>query len=286
MDKNARRDGFVLIAVIWFAGLIAVVAAGFAVTTRVNVLTGANIVHNAEAAAAADGMARLIAFRLAAEPAALAGLSRDGAVTLCRWDDRTTVGIAIQDQGGLIDLNAAPETLLERLIAGLGAPGEAAALAAAIADFRDVDGDATAGVFEPDTYNGMEFGPKNAPFQAVEELDQLPGVSESLYRRLLPLTTVNSAQPGFDPAVAPAALKQALGLSAASLPPEIAGLALASAGQTFGLDIMAVSASGARYRRLALVSLVRQPDRPFAILSWQRGGDFELVGTAERPCFN
>jgi general secretion pathway protein K len=289
-DQPARKDGegFVLVAVIWLAGLIAAIAAGFAFTVRVDVLSSANIARGAEAEAVADGMARLTAFLLAAEPSALERAVVGGAVTVCRWSETGTVGVAVQDQAGLIDLNAAPTYLMQRLIKGLGvSEGDAERLAAAIADYRDADSDGMAGGFEPAEYPGVSFGPKNAPFQAIEELDQIPGMDEKLYRKLLPLVTVHSAQPGFDPTVTPPAVKQALGFDATGGPPgEIAGLAIASASQTFGIDVSVVSTSGARYRRLALVNLVRQPDRPYAILGWQRGGDFELAGKAERDCFN
>jgi general secretion pathway protein K len=287
-SDESKREGFVLVAVIWLAGLIAAVVTGFAITTRVDILSSANIARGAEAEAVADGMARLTAFRLAAEPAALARTTPDGMAVICRWSDSETAGVAIQDQSGLIDLNAAPPFLLQRLIAGLGVPdSEAESLASAIADYRDADSEAAAGGFEPATYPGVDFGPKNAPFEAVEELDQIPGMGEQLYRKLLPLVTVHSAQPGFDPAVVPGAVKRALGFDAGGAPPaEIAGLAIASAARTFGIDVSVVSKSGARYRRLAMVSLVRQPDRPYAILSWQRGGDFELAGAADRDCLS
>jgi general secretion pathway protein K len=283
-----NRKGFVLVAVIWLAGLIAAVATGFALTTRIEIQAAANATQNAKAEAIADGLARLTALRLAGEPAQAQVGENDPRAAVCRWSATETAGIAIQDQSGLIDLNAAPTDLIARLMKGLGAPdAEATRLSAALADYRDAGNDAEAGGFEPETYPSMPFGPKNGPFLAVEELDQLPGMTQSLYRALLPLVTVQSLQPGFDPNVAPPALKSALGFTAAnSAPPDLVGLTTVTNARAFGIDVFVEMKGGARYHRRAVIEMVRQPGRPFAVLSWQRGGDFAPLAKPARDCLN
>jgi general secretion pathway protein K len=281
------EEGFALVAVIWLAGLIAAISAGFALVARVHVLEAAAANRSLEAALAADGLARLAAFRLAADPAGT-GIDRDGRAIVCRWGERIVAEVSVQNHGGLVDLNAAPVNVLRRLFAGLDeGPVRAQALADAVADYRDRDEDAAAGGREPQSYDGRNFGPKNAPFQAIEELDQIPGMEEPLYRKLKPFVTVHSLQPGFDPALMPPGLKAALGFGAdGQPPPEIAGFANQGQSQVFGIDVSAVFASGARYRRQAIVSLTRQPGRPFALLAWQQGGSFDaLAGERAPPCF-
>ncbi len=121
--------------------------------------------------------------------------------------------IVINDVAGLVDLNAASLALLEWLLHGLGvAPDRAAALAAAIVDFRDDDGINGA---ESAAYRaaGLAHGPKNAPFETVMELDQVLGMDAALLGRLHAATTVYSRQPGIDGAVAP---HEILSASAAS----------------------------------------------------------------------
>jgi general secretion pathway protein K len=83
------------------------------------------------------------------------------------------VHLSIQDEATKIDLNRAPEARLAALFGSVGVePGEAQSLAAAIADFRDADDFVRPGGAEEAEYRaaGLAWGPKNAPFQAVEEL--------------------------------------------------------------------------------------------------------------------
>lgn len=282
---KAANEGFALVAVLWLSGLIAVMAAGFAVSARINILTHAAALHSQQLEAAADGLTRLTAFRLAAEPAALP--SEPGGRLSCRWNENTNAEVYTQDQSGLIDINAASIELIRSLVEGVGAAPELAEkIAAAVGDFRDVDNVGTDGAIEPETYPNMGFGPKNAAFEAIEELDQIPGMTEPLYRALLPHVTIYSLQAGFDPAVMSPALRTILGFSPSGEPPPgLAGLLLVSAKRVYGIDARVMTNAGARYRRMSIVTLERHPDRPFFTNTWQRGGDFETEAIASEPCF-
>ena len=278
------RDGFALVAVLWLAGLIAAIAAGFAVSVRLNVLTHAAALHGLELEAAADGLARLTAFRLAAEPAT--PQPAPGAALACRWSRGISAELLIQDHAGLIDLNAVSPDLIARLIAGLGAaPGLAEEIAKAIRDFSDTGATEDAG--EPAAYPGQGFGPKNAAFDAIEELDQIPGMTEPLYRALLPHVTVHSLQAGFDPAAMTPELKRMLRFSpSGEPPPDLATLVVPSQKRFYSIDVRVATKAGARYRRMAVVELQPgNPDRPFTIVAWQRGGDFAMGPPAATPCF-
>ncbi len=279
--KTSTSEGFALVAVLWLSGLIAVMAAGFAVSARLNILTHAAALHGQQLEAAADGLTRLTAFRLATEPTAPETPLR------CRWNDTTFAEVHAQDQSGLVDINAASIELIRQLVEGAGAaPGLAEKIALAIGDFRDVDSVDANEASEPETYPGMGFGPKNGPFEAIEELDQIPGMTETLYRALLPHVTIYSLQAGFDPAVMTPALKALLGFSpSGEPPPSLAPLVLVSARRVYGIDARVATDAGARYRRMAIVTLERHPDRPFYTNTWQRGGDFEMGERAAEPCF-
>jgi general secretion pathway protein K len=50
---------------------------------------------------------------------------------------------------------------------------------------------------------GLDYGPRNGPFQRVDELRLVLGMNAKLYRRVAPALTVYSGSPYFDPAVAP-----------------------------------------------------------------------------------
>ena len=94
--------------------------------------------------------------------------------------------IAIRDEGGKIDLNAAPNELLHGLflsVACAGRDGEgvglddrqADALVDAIRDFADEDELQRLNGAEDRDYEdaGLPWGAKDAPFRAVEELHRV-----------------------------------------------------------------------------------------------------------------
>jgi general secretion pathway protein K len=278
-------EGFALVAVLWLSGLIAVIATGFALSARVNILTHAAALHGQQLEAVADGLTRLTGFRLAADPATLP--TDPGEAQTCRWDENLHAEVFVQDQSGLIDINAASFGLLQALAEGLGAsPQEAKNLANAIGDFRDADETDADGGPEPTQYPGMTFGPKNAAFEAIEELDQVPGMTPFLYRAFLPHVTIYSLQAGFDPRVMTTTLKAVLDFSpSGEPPPNLAGLGFVSPKRVYGIDVRIATAAGARYRRMAIVTLERQPDRPFFINTWQHGGEFEMGPPTFVPCF-
>jgi type II secretory pathway component PulK len=283
-DSTNPRSGFVLVAVIWLAGLIAVMATGFAAKVRIETLAAASAMQSLQAAYVADGLARLLAWRLAKGDS----LPADGRPQACRWGDGPRARVRIQDQAGLADLNAMPAEFFAKLFKAAGAPdAEARRLSELIADFRDPDDQAQSGGDERQAYQAQGFGPKNAPFEAVTELDQLPGLSESLYRAVLPFVTVHAAQPGIDATTAPQDLRRLFGEgSQGDFKGALSPYAGAAQARAFGIDVGIVMPGGARFRRQAVAILLRQPDRPYAMVSWTQGGDWdENFPAAAPPCF-
>jgi general secretion pathway protein K len=116
------------------------------------------------------------------------------------------VWLSIQDEDGKIDLNAAPDELLQGLFASADLDRDAAAaLVDAIVDFRDADDlHRLQGAEDRDYADaGLPWGAKDAPFEAVEELQQVLGMTREIYERVAPAVTVYSRRRGIDPAVAP-----------------------------------------------------------------------------------
>ena len=73
-------------------------------------------------------------------------------------------------------------------------PAKAQSLADAIADFRDADNLPRLRGAEEAQYRdaGLVWGPKNAPFQTVGELQQILGMTAEIYRRVAPDLSVYS----------------------------------------------------------------------------------------------
>lgn len=115
----------------------------------------------------------------------------------------------IQDELGKVDLNAAEAAALERLLLAAGAvPEEAELLARRIeawrrpADERILD--------DEEDYLLAGYEPRRGPFQSIEELRLLAGMSEALFERVAPALTVHSQRPQVDPASAPELVLRAL----------------------------------------------------------------------------
>ncbi|CAN2533294.1 hypothetical+protein [Methylocapsa aurea] len=211
--------GFALLVVIWGLGVISLLVASFASSSRLRLRSAYDVAGALRAKLVADGavdvaILTLLAETAAREPAAL----HDGAPFFCALDG-AAVAITTEDEGGKVDINAAPHDLLETMLAGLGIEIRRAAIVAdAIVDFRTPPtheiGLATSRADAAD----RPFSPKHAPFESVLEIDQVAGVDPPLFRALIPYVTIDRRglssahriKQGVDPLVTPPALFAAL----------------------------------------------------------------------------
>lgn len=261
----SRRDGFILIAVIWIAGLLAVASTAFSVSMRSHIIYGRNAVSGEKVKSVADGLVRLAAWRVAASPSTMIVVP-DGGWTACRWGD-ASLWISIQDQSGLVDLNMASPALMRALLEGLGlSTPDAMRMEMSMRDYRDADKAAMEGGDEPALYPGRAFGPKNAPFSTVEELDQIPGMTSDLFGKLIVLTSVDSEQTGVSFETAPVALLRALKLERPA--GDSSPYSAPAASQVLAVKVAVHLPDGARFVRQALIAPLRQPKHPFAITKW------------------
>lgn len=211
-------QGFVLIVVLWGLGVLLVLVASFSVTTRSFTKATANRVINAQAQAHAEtgvhmALMALIAGR-AGRPDTAPAVPLDGVPYACKAAAVTTLVITIDDEAGKVDLNGASAGLLQRLFSGFADDARHGEVATrALLDFRDADDVRRNNGAEARDYTvaGLAFGPSNAPLFAVEELEQVLGVSRELYLKVRPFVTVHSRRSGVDPTVASPTLLAALG---------------------------------------------------------------------------
>lgn len=211
-DLFARQRGFALVVVIWGLGLIGLLALAFITAARWRAQAAVNIAAAARAEALADGAIELAMASVAAQAAGREGPSAfDGHPVFCALPGAAIAAVAIEDEGGKVDINAASPKLLASLLAGLGVePFRTDKLSQNIVAFRS----ATAGSarVEDAAYAAakLPFGPKRALFQTTLELDQVLGMDAILFHRMLPLVTTYSARPGVNATTAPPALFAAL----------------------------------------------------------------------------
>jgi len=201
--------GFSLVLVIWGAGLISLLVLASVAAARWRLMASASAAGAVQAASLAEAAGTIAAHRLAAGGGSAQGarVAADGSPVFCGLPGGVTAAVAIEDEGGKVDLNGAPPKLLEALFTGFGVEaGTAADIARAIVDFRSAN---PRGIGARGAVASSD-GAKHALFQTVYELDQITAFPPGLVRDLAPYVTVSPARAGLDPGVAPPALFAAL----------------------------------------------------------------------------
>ena len=120
--------------------------------------------------------------------------------------------ISVEDEGGKIDLNAAGDPAIRQLLNAPGAGG--GSLVDKILDWRDQKGDlhrlegATGSDYAA---AGRDYYPRGGPFQSVDELKLVLGVTPGLFDRIRSALTVYSGRSKVNLATAPADVLMAVG---------------------------------------------------------------------------
>ncbi|HEY0633949.1 MAG TPA: hypothetical protein VGE00_01100 [Gammaproteobacteria bacterium] len=189
-----QQTGIALVVVVWLVALLAVMALSLTTLQRGETAVTGNLIESAKAGAAAQAGIQLALLDLS-RPLAARQLSSDGALHETVFDD-ATLWISVVDEAGKIDLNFASGPLLDALLraAELENELERAHLVDAILDWRDSDELRRLHGAEVAEYQaaGLRHQPRNAPFQSVEELALVLGMSAPLYHRIAPGVTIFS----------------------------------------------------------------------------------------------
>ena len=187
------------------------------------------------------------------------------------------LAITVQDELGRIDLNAADVSLLRQLLEVAGdSKAHAALLADRIADWRQAASglDNVRQTSDSDYAAArLHYRPRHAPFETVDELQLVLGMSRSLFEKVRDAVTVYSHHPAIDTAVAPrfvllayypGQIEQVTAILKArdNAPP---GASL-SGGRCF--EVAVTPPRPARVRRVVIM-LTNNKTRPYLILAWQ-----------------
>ena len=294
-----REGGVALVLVMWVAILLTVIAASFMLEARTDTLVVRNSLANARAEAAADAGVHRAVYELYRTDNSPDAWRRDGGTR--EWTfDGVPLRIELRDESGKIDLNTASEALLRGLLLSAGLNDEETAkMLDAILDWRDPDTLKRLNGAEEPEYRaaGLTYKPGNAPFQAIEELQLVLGMRPHIYRRIAPLVTVFSRQPGVNAQVASREVLLAIpGVTTAIVDEFIANREQArlaglpgpilreAASFNAGLTMAATIRSEARlddgtaFVREAVALLRPTPRRPVTFLAWREGSS-----AAEQP---
>lgn len=294
-----RQGGVALVLVLWVITLLAVIAGNFAYSMRGEAQIARNLMSAAQAQAQADAGVQIAWFELM-KPSTDALRWRGDAVVHEYAAQGAMVRVSIQDESGKIDLNAAPEALLQGLFRSVGLSEESsAALSDAVQDWKDTDKLRRLHGAEDHEYSvtGKRSMPSNAPFKTVDELRGVLGMTPELYRKLAPSLTIYSGQgsvnvkvaprdvlmaiPGIPPALVEQYLAQRQSALAANQP--VTPIAFVSEFTNasailpgYAVRSEARMTDGTVFVRQAVGRLTQNTARPVAVLAWG-AGESELL---------
>lgn len=189
-----------MVSVLWALSILSLIAASMMSTGSLSVAMERNALRRAQADAIADATIALAVVGLL-DPRPEKRWRVDGVA-----QDASFAGVAlqisIQDEYGLIDLNQADADLFRGLFRSVGVKDdESRRLADRVVAWRTA-GSARAELAEYRAA-GLSHAPRGRPFQSVDELGLVLGVTPEMYRRVEPALTVHSQQPGVDRRIAP-----------------------------------------------------------------------------------
>ncbi len=279
--------------VLWIVALLTTIAGSFAYSMRTEALAARNTVAIARASAAADGAVFRAILEASRPQAAPGAWKRNGQVYEWRLAE-TALRVSITDESGKIDINTAAEALMLSVLQKLGGLNaeQAARLLDAIADWRDADDLRRPGGAEEPEYRtaGRNYKPANAPFESIEDLQRVLGMTPALYSRLAPFLTVQSRQSGINPlhaapelllalpgagaeqVAAYVALRQQALAGGTPVPPFPAAAAFAAGeSSAFRVRAEARTMDDATFVREAVVRLTGNLRQPPAFVIWREG---------------
>lgn len=298
--NEPRRRGqraVALLGVLWVLVLLSLIALNISSTSRIELKLAANLLEAASVRQTTDAGINWALWSLL-QPNTANWLA-DGSQRSLELDG-VVVQVAISDEQGKIDVNKANPLLLEGLFLAAGvSQDEALALADAVQDWRDTDELRRLHGAEREEYLAAGLpGPANRPFERLDELLEVLGMTAELYAQVMPALTLYSGRAAVNPLVAPRQVLLALpGVSESSVdqyiedrrssyeqglsPPPFTGIdpqLLASnvPGISYSIDTVVTKANsvvsrqrmvirrrggiGSRYQILSITSLQGSPD--------------------------
>lgn len=303
---QGEQRGIALVLVLWVTTLLTVIAASFVFSMRTDTILAQNMVSSARAEAAADAGVQRALYELFKPGGESQRWQGDGMQH--QWEfGGAKIGVMIQDVSGKIDLNTASDALLKGLLTSVGLDeGGGSALLDAILDWRDSDDLRRINGAEAAEYQaaGLKYNPANAPFQTIDELQRVLGMTPQLYAKLADALTVDSRQagvnltiaskkvllaiPGVDEATVDSYLALRQDALVANLPapvfPQGAGFMAGASGSVYSVRAVAAMPDGAMFIREAVVRINQGAAiHKVAFLSWKEGEAMPKPAGGEKP---
>ena len=199
-----KQKGVALIVVLWMVSIMLMIGSAMLYSVKTDSTMTAYTKTSAQASSYADAALRYAVAQLML-PKQIRELKTTGSPYAWQYDGMTAE-ISVIGENGLVDINSATRTLLQKVFEQIGiVDDEAETLIDAIQDFKDKDDLKRLNGAEDRDYEaaGFLYGSKDAPFERIEELQQVMGITASIYNRLSKYLTVSSQGKGINPMLAP-----------------------------------------------------------------------------------
>jgi general secretion pathway protein K len=281
-----RQRGLALVTVLWSVMILSAIAVSMLSTGRLATRLAVDGVARAQAEALVDAAVNRAVLGLI-DPRIdhrwrVDGVPRDAVFR------EYPVSVAIQDEYGKIDLNLASDQTLRQMFAIAGAAPDAAdALADAVLDWREKGDLRRLHGAKADDYHaaGDDYRPRGGPFQTIDELQLVMGMTPALFQQLEPIVTVYSqrqtlntetaprfallSQAGMDPLHADALIQARSAAGAGAIVGGVIGPTVQLAGWPFTIRVE-VPMAGLRFSREVTIRLTGDRSQPFWLLATRR----------------
>lgn len=217
---SPRQRGFALLLVLWAVMILGVVAAAMLAGSKASQRQAYDGVDTLRRRAIEDAaLARAVAGAFASvggpkKPGADALAEpkkshwrRDGTPEIIRFDGHA-ITVAIQDEAGKVDINVANKDTLTALLKPTDLSGaDIEDLTNHIIDWRSNPKLSAKANIVPVEYQGLGYAyhSRHAPFQTIDELRLVDGMTPEVYDQIASGITVYSGRKQIDPATAPLA---------------------------------------------------------------------------------
>ena len=271
-----RSRGIALVSVLWVVALLTIVAGGLSASVRSELRIVSNTAALLQAQYATESGVELAAMNLM-YPQSIRWPA-DGSI---REVDIGTakLRIATWDETGKVDLNHAPANLLANVLITAGVdPGEADLLVDAILDWRDTDDFQRLNGAEESDYRiaGLDYGPRDAPFETVDELRFVLGMTAALYAAVEPALTVYSGRSGVNAKAASPQVSQAIA--------ELQDIESVASGTTYTVQVEARVDNTIISQAEATIDITFSGlGRPYTVLHWEQPGERMFPDPVEDP---